>query len=108
MLKQKIPAFRQGKQSTRLSAVHLCGGEPRSPLFFVRPYSAKATSKTALLSSSASAWCGSDLSESPEGNVPQCMLRHNFFSAICPEPSGFSRDDGYKKVPSSQRGTAGV
>ena len=44
-----ISCCEQGKQSTRLSAVHLCGGEPRSPLFFVRPYSAKATSKTALL-----------------------------------------------------------
>ena len=45
-----ISCFEQGKQSARLSAVHFVRGRaPRSPLFFLRPYSAKATSKTALL-----------------------------------------------------------
>ena len=45
-----ISCYQQGKQSARLSAVHFVRGRaPRSPLFFLRPYSAKATSKTALL-----------------------------------------------------------
>ena len=45
-----ISCCEQGKQSARLSAVHFVRGRaPRSPLFFLRPYSAKATSKTALL-----------------------------------------------------------
>ena len=45
-----ISCYQQGKQSARLSAVHFVRRRaPRSPLFFLRPYSAKATSKTALL-----------------------------------------------------------
>ena len=45
-----VSCLQQGKQSARLSAVHFVRGRaPRSPLFFLRPYSAKATSKTALL-----------------------------------------------------------
>ena len=40
--------YQQGKQSARLSAVHFVRGRaPDPPLFFLRPYSAKATSKTA-------------------------------------------------------------
>ena len=43
-----ISCFEQGKQSARLSAVHFVRGRaPDPPLFFLRPYSAKATSKTA-------------------------------------------------------------
>ena len=45
-----VSCLQQGKQSARLPAVHFVRGRaPDPPLFFLRPYSAKATSKTALL-----------------------------------------------------------
>ena len=44
-----VSCFQQGKQSARLSAVHFVRGRaPDPPHFFLRPYSAKATSKTAV------------------------------------------------------------
>ena len=43
-----VSCLQQGKQSARLPAVHFVRGRaPDPPLFFLRPYSAKATSKTA-------------------------------------------------------------
>ena len=45
-----IPAISRASRAPGCPPCTLCGGEPpRSPLFFLRPYSAKATSKTALL-----------------------------------------------------------
>ena len=44
-----VSCYQQGKQSARLSAVHFVRGRaPDPPHFFLRPYSAKATSKTAV------------------------------------------------------------
>ena len=45
-----IPAISRASRAPGCPPCTLCGGEPpRSPLFFLRPYSAKATSKIALL-----------------------------------------------------------
>ena len=44
-----VSCLRQGKQSARLSRRALCAGEsPLIPLFFLRLYPAKATSKSAV------------------------------------------------------------
>ena len=45
-----IPAISRASRAHGCPPCTLCGGEPPiPPLFFLRPYSAKATSKTALL-----------------------------------------------------------